>query len=386
MNLKQFILLSGAFALLNCSPGNEQNAFTSDKKATEQTQALFKNLKGIAKSNILFGQQDATAYGVDRNDPVKGFSDVHDVTGAYPSLYGFDIGHIDDSVNVDSVPFTKIKRLIKEAHSRGGVITISWHENFPGSGTISSGENRKISRVLPGGDYNLEWKEMLNKLAGFFNELKDEKGNAIPVIFRPYHEHNGDWFWWGTKENTAQEYIDIFKYTVHYLRDSLNIHHLLYAISPDRSRMKTAHADEDFLYAYPGDDYIDIIGLDNYWDVGRSSDYVTEITRSQQDSLFLSSLRAVVRISESKGKIPVLAETGQDKLKENNWFTSRILEPLKNDSIANRIAYILVWRNASQKHFYTPYPGHGASEDFLNFYKDEMIVFENELTNMYVLE
>jgi mannan endo-1,4-beta-mannosidase len=217
-------------------------------------------------------------------------------------------------------------------------------------------------------------------------ELKDENGNPVPIIFRPFHEHNGDWFWWGTKSFSEQEYIDVFRYTENYLRDTLNIHQLLYAISPDRSRMNPAIFEKDLLYAYPGDDYIDILGYDNYWDVGRITDYVKDVSRKTQDSLFLAGLRALIKIANKKNKIPALTETGCGTMKENNWYTSRILNPLKSDSIASKIAWLLVWRNFSTDHFYAPYPGHPSASDFISFKKDDLIMFEDEMPEIYKLK
>jgi len=354
-----------------------------DKKATAQTVALYKNLKKMSGKKILFGQQDVTAYGVDRNDPVKEFCDIKDVTGQYPALYGWDIGHIKDSCNVDGVPFNKIERLIKEAYSRGGVISISWHENNPaGTGAVND-LTPAVKRILPGGDKHKEFTNLLNLVGQFFLKLKDKDGKPIPIIFRPYHEHNGDWFWWGKNNCTEQEYAALFRFTVEYLRDTLNVHQLLYAISPDRSRMNPATFEKDILYAYPGDDYIDILGIDNYWDVGRSSEYEKNKSQATLDSLFISSLKALVKIAGQKNKIAALTETGNNGLKAQDWFTKRILSPIKNDPQARKIAWILIWRNASKEHFYAPYPGHQSSQDFINFMNDEMILFENKLPKMY---
>jgi len=378
-----FILLA-ALMLASC---NQTKTIHStgpiDKKATVETVALYNNLRKLSGKKILFGQQDVTAYAVDRNDSVQGFCDIKDVTGEYPALYGWDIGHIMESSNVDSVSFNKMERLIKEAYSRGGVITISWHEKNPvGNGKVND-LTPAVKRMLPGGDKHHELTKHLDSIGKFFLKLKDRNGKPIPVIFRPYHEHNGDWFWWGTKACTEQEYAALFRFTVEYLRDTLNIHQLLYAISPDRSRMNPETLEKDILYAYPGDDYIDFLGMDNYWDVGRSSEHGNLISRATQDSLFVASLQALVKTAEQKNKIPALTETGYEGLKEQDWYSSRILKPIKNNPKVQGIAWILVWRNSTKKHFYAPYPGHPSSADFINFMNDDLILFENELPNMY---
>ena len=83
----------------------------------------------------MFGHQDDLAYGVGWKYE-EGRSDIKDVTGDYPAVYGWELGHleIDKPVNLDSVPFKKMQQLIKKGYERGGVITISWHLNNPLTG------------------------------------------------------------------------------------------------------------------------------------------------------------------------------------------------------------------------------------------------------------
>ena len=62
-----------------------------------------------------------------------------------------------------------------------------------------------------------------------------------------------------------------------------------------------------------------------------------------------------------------------------------LLEPLKKDKVAGRIAYALLWRNGSRRHFWTPYPGHPDAEDLRRFHADAFTVFEDDLPNVYKL-
>ncbi len=380
------LMIAGFGFFISCnqhSPAIGEGFKTSDPLATAETKALYENLKALAAEKVLFGHQDALAYGVGRRDNKSGFCDVFDVTGSYPAVYGWDIGHIAFDTNVDSIPFNNMIRFIKEGYSRGGIITISWHEMHGKENSPVWSDDPSPRRMVPGGDMHYEFRDRLKKVAAFFNELKDEFGKPIPVIFRPFHEHNGDWFWWGKQNATEEEYIGLWRYTFHYLRDTMNIHQLLYSTSPDRSRMQTADDRREFLYAYPGDDYVDFIGLDNYWDVGGSSMHIKERTRKEEDSLFVTSLRTIVKIAEEKGKIAALTETGNNMLTQADWFSERILKPLKNDAEARKIAYFLVWRNAWPSHFFAPFPGHPASQDFIDLENEEMIIFEDELPSMY---
>src|SRR5665647_2432709 len=107
----------------------------SDKKATKETINLYHNLKKLLNKGIMFGHQDDLAYGVGWKY-IPGKSDVKEVTGDYPAVYGFELGRIelDHPVNIDSVPFDKMRGYIKTVYARGGVITLSWHLDNPLTG------------------------------------------------------------------------------------------------------------------------------------------------------------------------------------------------------------------------------------------------------------
>src|SRR5665648_1159720 len=113
--------------------------------------------------------------------------------------------------------------------------------------------------MLPGGEKHELYKQYLDKLAAFMLSLKTDQGTFIPVFFRPFHEHTGSWFWWGKNLCTVGEYKALWRFTVNYLRETKNIHHLLYAYSTDRFTTS-----EEYLERYPGDDLIDLVAFDLY--------------------------------------------------------------------------------------------------------------------------
>ena len=108
--------------------------------------------------------------------------------------------------------------------------------------------------ILPGGQNHERYKKDLRKVAEFSSSLRDDDGKLIPFIFRPFHEFDGEWFWWGAAYNEPEEFKDLWRFTVHYLRDILNVHNMLYAFSPDIK----FDSREDYLLRYPGDDYVDM--------------------------------------------------------------------------------------------------------------------------------
>ncbi len=339
-----------------------------DKSATKETVYLFNNLKAMAKKGVMFGHQDALAYGVNwKYQPNR--SDVKDVTGDYPAVIGWELGHleIDAVVNLDSVPFDKMQGFIKQTFERGGVTTISWHLNNPLTGKSAwDPAEGSVKSMLKGGEKYELYKTWLDKVAVFMNGLKTENGIMIPVIFRPFHELNGSWFFWGKKHCTPQEIKSLYQQTVEYLRDVKHLHHVLYAFNTDKF-----YSSEEYLERYPGDEYVDIMGFDIYQRGESTATFVKE---------FDGILGRLEQIAQLHSKIAAVTEFGYGQLPDSTWFTNGLLEPLKN----HHMSYALAWRNAGKKsetetEFYVPFIGHPAVIDFVKFYKDSFTLFSKNV-------
>ncbi|MCA9734552.1 MAG: beta-mannosidase [Deferribacteres bacterium] len=388
--LASFLILSMGNILIQCtnnpsdsenSPQTKTNDFLVDSLATPQTVALFCNLQTLTKDKFLFGHQETTAYGVGWvNDGFGNRSDVKDVCGDFPAVYGWDIGNIGHTTNLDGVPFSQIKLLMKQAFSRGGVNTISIHLDNPVTDGNAWDVSTAVARILPDSSHHKSFVKTLVLIAEFLKDLKTEDGTFVPVILRPFHEHNGDWFWWGRGPASEQEFIALWQFTVDYFKNEKNVHNVLYAISPDRSRVIQPADPGEYLYGYPGNNYVDIIGLDNYFDLG--SHWNQAPVQEQMQSL-IKSLETVVRLAEERNKISALTETGLDKLQIADWWTNRLLAGINANEFTRGIAYALVWRNANTGHFHAPYPGQASAADFVTFYNDSITVFESDLPEMY---
>ena len=198
-----FVYFLGTFIQLAYSPASCQSLTGSNspanKNATKGTANLYRNLKQLATKGFMFGHQDDLAYGVEWRYQ-QGRSDIKDATGDYPAVYGWDLGGIEmgSKNNLDGVPFEQMKQFIKDGYERGGIVTISWHLRSPigaekGAWDTTHGT---VKAILPGGDKHELYKTWLDKVADFIGSLKGDKGEAIPVLFRPYHELTGNWFWW----------------------------------------------------------------------------------------------------------------------------------------------------------------------------------------------
>lgn len=356
-----------------------------DPDATGQTVALYRNLHRLAGSALLFGHQDDLAYGGTWwAEP--GRSDVLEVAGAYPAVFGWDVGRIElgAAANIDNVNFTNLKAWIRQAHAMGAVNTVSWHSVDPvtGGGYGSTPTPRAISQVLPGGSRHGTLITWLDRFAEFAGDLVDDDGDPIPIVFRPYHEHTGDWFWWGIDNglNTVADYTALWRFTVDYLRERKGLHHLLYAISPDRSRMDIDNLAQDYLDSYPGDDYVDVLGFDNYWDTGHSAN-TTPV--DQQYRHYVQSLRVVSRLARERNKIAALTETGTARGIRDPW-TNYLLKAVDTDEDTRRIVWGLVWRNPfGRSGGGSPRPGSATAADFAAFRQHPLTMFQDTLPDLY---
>jgi len=352
------------FIMLFISSCSEKATFQLiDSQASESTKDLYQKISLTTRQGILVGHQDATAYGVGwKYEEGKTTSDIKMVCGDYPALYGWDIGHIenDSEHNLDTVNFGLMKQLIAEAHQRGGISTISWHLNNPVTGESSWSEKETIKYILEDEVNKAKFISWLDKVSVFLNSLKDEAGNPIPVIFRPFHEWTGGWFWWGAPHCTSEEFIELWKLTVETLRDKNNVHNVIYAFTSGSINNK-----EEFLSRYPGSDYADIIGFDTYMYNGNLEGY----KKTMSENLLMFK-----EMAETENKLFAVTETGYEGIPSENWY-SEVVFPLVKESGAS---WILFWRNYSTKHHYAPYPGHISAEDFKTFYNFPETLFEND--------
>ena len=351
-----------------------QEPALSDNKATRKTRNLYAFLASLSPDQVMFGHQDDFLYGLDWKYDLG--SDVERVSGQRPAVVGWDIGKLGTEANIDSFRFDQIIKGIRFAYKRGAINTISWHMYHPMTNATSWDKQSYIKDILPGGKAHEAYLNRLDQLVDFVKKCKAGLFAKIPLILRPFHEHNGDWFWWGKSLNQENEYIALWRFTINYLRDEKKLHNLIYAFSPDRSRMQLTW--EDYHYGYPGDDYLDIIGLDNYWDMG--SRHNRQSPEKQLES-FTSSIQLITQIAGKRNKIAALTETGNETVRVTNWYTERLLAPVKDKNIA--LAWVLVWRNANMGHFYVPYKGHHNEGDFRAFEGDQTTLFLKDIDNPY---
>ena len=375
-----FLILS-CLLFSSCKTGKDQKTagtdlpdnleyWLSDPQATPEVAVLYNNLGLISASSILIGHQDALAYGMGwKGDEFR--TDINDVCGDFPAVFGWDLGHIGETHNIDSVPFDRMQQWAIEAYKRGGINTYSWHVRNIVSGGSAWDTSPCVPGILPGGDHHEDFLAKLDLVAGFFAGLKKENGDLIPVIFRPWHEMTGGWFWWGTRSCTPEEYQQLFRFTVNYLRNEKGFHHIIYAYSPDR--FETA---EQYMTFYPGDDYVDVMALDDYHG----------LNNKERTHTTIRMLEIIDSLAHSHSKLMAISETGLETIPNPVWFTDVVLPTIKTNSATMNTSWILFWRNGRPDHFYAPYPGHPSAEDFKKFKEDDLTYFLSDIQGIYKMK
>ncbi|WP_264563569.1 glycoside hydrolase family 26 protein [Flavobacterium sp. N3904] len=364
-----------------------QNAkeYLVDKNATAETVALFYNLKKLAKTKFAIGQQDA--FNGFYNNGSTSESDIKKTTGFDPALLGSDFLFITDKSNNNQADNwfyqQELKTIsdVKKAYAAGMINTFCWHirepnkeDSFYAADMTADQKATAFKSILPGGANNAWYKTKLDKVASVISNLKGSKGELIPIIFRPFHEFDGSWFWWGANYCSADDYKAAYQFTVEYLRDTKGVHNILYAFSPDNSYSTSAN----YLSRYPGDTYVDVLGMDNYGDLNNQGQTGADKANAK--------LKIISDLAINKVKIAAMTETGYRVTATispvTNWFSTYLYSTLTANSI--QISYVMFWNN-NQDGYYVPTPTATNAADFTTFAKKSKSALANTLQSMYVL-
>ncbi|WP_298554761.1 glycosyl hydrolase [uncultured Algibacter sp.] len=338
-----------------------------DPKLNQQAKDLYGRLINITQKGIAFGQQQPFGTGTDFSVPNQLQPDFFDVTGDFPAIAGFDLEEISlqsDSNTPESFLDKFINRFTKaviEAHENGSIITISWHHINPQGFDANGIENFDgvVAKFLEGGEFRQEYIKRLSRAARLLNNLVDAQGNSIPVLFRPWHEMNGSFFFWGDGFRTTDDYIQLWKDTIKILSEDFNVHNLIYVYAPNLISNRS-----EYLRNYPGDEFVDMLGIDVY--DFRNRNFLNNAIRN---------LQIVEDIATEKNMLFSLTETGLKNVVDNNWWTQSLYKAIRSSSIS----YAMIWRNDMTIFFHAPFLGHPSEGDFNEFLDKEIILLSSDI-------
>lgn len=268
--------------------------------------------------------------------PVIDYSDLAGVAGTW---------HTTTYYMANRASLTAVIR--RQWREFGGLMVFSWHMDHPACtngfparayrfktegadrnviGQILSGAGGPCGTGLMNGapfrrpfpNPRAWYMAALKDVADFFNGLVDEEtGEKIPVVMRYPHEMDGSWFWWGRDRCSPGEFRAFCRMTADYLRSACGDGQILFAYTPDRT-WKDLGAEGDaantFLSRYPGDDYVDVVGFDDY-SIGHGDDREVEVRLSET----VRKLRIVSDFAVAHGKAAALTETGGLKKRDDFW-------------------------------------------------------------------
>ena len=282
-------LLFTVLLLASCATQPARNV---NPNATPEAQNLLNFLYDIQGKYILSGQHNYIS------TDSKYTEKVHEITGKYPVIWGSDFsfcyagdtprkfqhcgplnisdpGEWNVSEITDVTPEEARQKLVQTAinkHKEGHIITLMWHccppkfeNNCCDGNEIWAMENRPTPEewkelVTDGTPTNTAWKEQADVIAGYLQQLQDAR---VPVLWRPYHEMNGVWFWWCNQKGE-----DGFKKLWIMMYDYFTNHHKLNNLvwvwntnAPRDIPGDEAFAYEDF---WPGIEYVDVLAADVY--------------------------------------------------------------------------------------------------------------------------
>jgi len=239
--------------------------------------ALLHYLHGISGHHTLAGQHCNPLVGSTR------LATDFKATGRYPALFGQDFGFSPPGT-WDGINFRQ--QIVDEAirrSSEGFVITLMWHAVRPTEdepvefatsiqGKLTDEQWRDL--LTPGTEVNERWKSQVDVIAWHLRQLRDA---GIPVLWRPYHEMNGHWFWWGQKTG-ENGYRKLYRMLFDRLARFHRLNNLIWVFNANEIRTDTdadgaKHAVGAYADFYPGAEVVDVLATDVYQNGFAQHDY-----------------------------------------------------------------------------------------------------------------
>jgi mannan endo-1,4-beta-mannosidase len=190
--------------------------------------------------------------GTGRQASLEVMKQIHDRTDKWPALMGADYADWAKGSLTCKAP----NQAAIEYWKQGGLVTISAHlynpANPKGGGLRDKGVDLN-ALLAPEGETHTRWMQELDLIAAGLQELKNA---GVVVLWRPFHEMNGGWFWWGAKE--PDTFIKVWQHMFDYFTKTKGLDNLLWVYSPNHGQKTAAY--------YSGDHFVDIVGLDAYTD------------------------------------------------------------------------------------------------------------------------
>lgn len=207
--------------------------------ADETTQKVYDYICDSFGKYMLSCQQESTWMG----SPDYEMDYIEEITGKLPAMRGLDYMNGD---------FSGVNERAIEWWNNGGLVTICWHTGINGKGYQESlNDVPDFDKLLTEG--TPEYEAMIanwDRAAEALTELRDA---GVPVLWRPFHEFDGGWFWWG--KGGSENFIKLWQMMHERYTNKFGLTNLIWVLG---------YSGEVKDGWYPGDGYCDIIGSDTY--------------------------------------------------------------------------------------------------------------------------
>ena len=268
--MRKWLPLLCCVFLMGCgAPGvNNQeelpmNTYTlSNPNANETTGQVYAYLCSLAGEHTLSAQQESTWMGSADYE----MDYIQDKTGRLPALRGLDYMHDD---------FEGVNQRALEWWQAGGLVTICWHTGADFSGEWKDCMESSIpdweAALTPGTPEYEAFLAGMDKAGAALQELQRQ---GVTVLWRPFHEFDGKWFWWG--KGGPENFVRLWRLMYRHFTQDLGLNNLIWVLG-------YSHLYRDYGGWYPGDEYVDVIGSDSYEGGVQNKLYraLTEITQSK---------------------------------------------------------------------------------------------------------
>jgi mannan endo-1,4-beta-mannosidase len=242
------IVLASFFACAVLASAETDPANPNANAATRSVLKYFQSLADSPEHHIVSGQFSNFGKGAN----LRAMTNVYEKTGHWPAIVGVDYADFGRG----GLETAKPNQTAIAYWRQGGLVTVSAHLYNPvrtnGGGLRDKGVD--LASLLAANDpVHTRWMQELDILAAGLQELRAAK---VVVLWRPFHEMNGDWFWWGGKDPGA--FIKVWRQMFDYFSIEKGLDNLIWVYAPNHGRNTAAY--------YAGDRYVDLVGLDAYTD------------------------------------------------------------------------------------------------------------------------
>ncbi len=309
------------------------------------------------------------------------------VSGELPGMIGLDLGLYGLDLKKRGAKPEQWSRSICEIVdfcANGGIVTISSHVDNPydpeqrvkgylGEFTTKEELEANFEALLTDGtELNKAFMEDIARDGLYLQHLRD---NGVPVVWRPFHEMNGTWFWFCVTSNgitiNSEKWADMWRYIYDYYTNELGLDNLIWVYAPNASGnlWDETGATMSTMYCYPGNDYVDMVGVDQYFNSGYNG-----VLGGYAE--MIDSTGLIGALTEYGPRAELLIEGDSDKKQEdvfNCMDAHDLLEHFKNSGY--KMAYALSWADGQG------YSAWGKCDEFMKLdytlgAKDLKVIFE----------